>query len=117
NAIEVTEKKAKILDNCTLCGACVSSCKFNAIDFHKDEADASVDLSEYQGVWVFGEQKNNQVSQVVSELLGEGRKLADKLSVPLSVVLIGSEIEGQAADLIACGSDNVYLVEHESLKN
>jgi electron transfer flavoprotein alpha subunit len=117
NAIEVTEKKAKILDDCTLCGACVSSCKFNAIDFQKDETDASVDLSEYQGVWVFGEQKNNQVSQVVSELLGEGRKLADKLSVPLSVVLIGSEIEGQAADLIACGSDNVYLVEHESLKN
>ena len=37
NAIKVEDKKAVILDNCTLCGACVSSCKFKAIDFQKDE--------------------------------------------------------------------------------
>ncbi len=27
-AIKVENKKAQILENCTLCGACVSSCKF-----------------------------------------------------------------------------------------
>ncbi|NLO39050.1 MAG: electron transfer flavoprotein subunit alpha [Ruminiclostridium sp.] len=117
DAIKVTNRKAAIQDNCTLCGACVSSCKFEAIDFQKDESEGVSDLTSYKGVWVFGEQKNNMVTQVVTELLGEGRKLADTLSVPLSVVLIGQDVAGQAQSLISYGADQVYLVEHESLKN
>ncbi len=117
NAIKVTDRKAAIQENCTLCGACVSSCKFEAIDFQKDESKGVSELTSYKGVWVFGEQKNNMVTQVVTELLGEGRKLADALSVPLSVVLIGQDVAGQAQTLVSCGADQVYLVEHESLKN
>ncbi|NLM11246.1 MAG: electron transfer flavoprotein subunit alpha [Clostridiaceae bacterium] len=117
NAIKLEDRKAVILDNCTLCGSCVSSCKPGAIDFQKDKADDSEDFSKYRGVWVFGEQKDNSVLQVVFELLGEGRKLAEALSVPLSVVLLGSEIEEQAKTLIAYGADHVYLVEDKSLEN
>ena len=117
DAIKVTNRKAAIQDNCTLCGACVSSCKFEAIDFQKDESEGVSDLTSYKGVWVFGEQKNNMVTQVVTELLGEGRKLADTLSVPLSVVLIGQDVAGQAQSLISDFSDHVYLYEKESLKN
>lgn len=116
NAIEIKDRKAVILDNCTLCGACVSSCKPGAIDFRKDEAEQREDFTNYRGLWVFGEQKENSVLQVVYELLGEGRKLADALSVPLSVVLLGSKLEEQASALIAYGADNVYLVENESLE-
>lgn len=116
-AIEVKDRKAAILDNCTLCGSCVSACKFNAIDYKTDESEGPADLSAYKGVWVFGEQKNSSVVQVVSELLGEGRKLADVLSVPLSVVLIGWNVEEQANALFAQGADKVYLIEHESLKS
>lgn len=115
NAIAVTDRKASILDSCTLCGSCPSSCKFGAIDYSRDEAEGPADLSAYKGVWVFGEQKNGIVTSVVLELLGEGRKLADTLSVPLSVVLLGSNIEDQAKTLISHGADDVYLVDHESL--
>ncbi len=115
NAIEVKDRKAVILENCTLCGSCVSSCKFNAIELEKDESE-SVDLSNYKGVWVFGEQKCGNISGVVLELLGEGRKLADVLLVHLSAVLIGSDMGNQAKTLIAYGADNVYLVEDKSLK-
>lgn len=116
-AIKVEEKKAKILDNCTWCGACVSSCKFNAIDFQKDEVEGTVDISAYKGVWVFGEQKNGHAANVALELLGEGRKLADQLKVPLSAVLLGENIEATAKILISHGADNVYAVDHPSLKN
>jgi electron transfer flavoprotein alpha subunit len=116
-AIKFVERKAYIQENCTLCGACVSSCKFSAIDFQKDEAEESSDLSSYKGVWVFGEQRNGIVTSVAAELLGEGRKLADTLSAPLSAVLIGAGVEEQAKTLIAQGADQVYLVDHESLKN
>lgn len=117
NAIKVEDKKAQILENCTLCGACVSSCKFNAIDFKKDEIKTAVDLSAYKGVWVFGEQSGGVPAGVALELLGEGRKLADQLGVELSAVLFGDNIEDTAKALIAYGADNVYMVDHPSLKN
>jgi len=114
-AISVIDKKASVLENCTLCGVCVSSCKFGAIDFQKDEAEGSSDPSSYKGVWVFAEQRNGIIASVVMELLGEGRKLADTLSVPLSAVLIGAGLTEQAQTLISYGADRVYLVDHESL--
>ena len=111
------EKKAAIQDNCTLCGACVSSCKFNAIDFTKDEVGTNLDISIYKDVWVFGEQKDGEVSNVALELLGEGRKLADQLHVKLAAVLLGENVEHAAKKLITYGADEVYLVDHPSLKN
>lgn len=116
-AIEIVEKKAVILENCTLCGACVSSCKFFAIDFVKDATEPSVDLSEYKGVWIFGEQKDGIVSNVSLELLGEGTKLAGKLGVELSAVLIGEDMDPAAKVLISHGADNVYVIDHPSLKD
>ena len=114
-AIKVEDKRAHILDNCTLCGACVSSCKFDAIAFEKDEAQDISDISAYKGVWVFGEQKDGIPAGVALELLGEGRRLADELGVPLSVVLLGDMIEPTAKLLIAHGADSVYMAEHPSL--
>jgi len=117
NAIAVEDKKARILDNCTLCGACVSSCRFNAIDFQKDEAEGPVDISQYKGVWVFGEQKNGHPANVALELLGEGRKLADQLGVSLSAVILGEGIDESAQSLISFGADKVYVIDDPSLKS
>jgi electron transfer flavoprotein alpha subunit len=117
SAIKVEDKKAIILDNCTLCGACVSSCKFKAIDFQKDEVVGTYDIASYKGVWVFGEQKNGVPAGVALELLGEGRKLADKLETSLSVVLLGHDVSETANTLIAYGADTVYMVDHPSLIN
>lgn len=116
-AIKVEDRKAQILDKCTLCGACVSSCKFNAIDFQKDETAVNADISSYKGVWVFGEQKNGEAANVALELLGQGRKLADQLQVPLSAVLMGENVDDASKKLIAYGADNVYVVDHPSLKH
>lgn len=115
NAIKVVDKKAVILENCVLCGACVSSCKFKAIEFEKDEDKSAVDKSAYKGVWIFGEQKNGEVSNVALELLGEGRKLADQLGVGLAAVLMGDKVEPAARKLISYGADEVYLVDAPSL--
>jgi electron transfer flavoprotein alpha subunit len=116
-AIKVVNKKAVIMDNCTLCGACVSSCKFFAIDFIKDEMGPSVDLSAYKGVWIFAEQKESIASNVALELLGEGRKLADKLGVELSAILIGEKPDSAAEVLIAHGADKVYVVDDPTLRD
>lgn len=113
-AIKMEDRKAIILDNCTLCGSCVSACKFDAIEFLKDEV-ASVDTSEYKGIWVFAEQKDGIIEGVSLELLGEARKLAANLDTDVSAVLLGENLEAAANELIAYGADYVYSVDNQSL--
>lgn len=117
-AIRMEAEKAVVLETCTLCGACVSSCAFEAIEIQKEEAAAApVGTSTGQGVWVFGEQQAGLPASVALELLGEGRKLAGTLGVPLSAVLLGENIAEAAKTLIAHGADRVYRVDHPLLKH
>ncbi len=114
-AIEVKVKKAIIDDKCTLCGACVEVCKFEAIVIEKEKTSGE-DLSKYTDVWVFAEQRDNIISSVAYELLGEGRKLADATGENLCAVLIGDGIKEKAQDLISHGADKVYLADAPLLK-
>jgi len=116
-AIHMANKKAVIdMAKCTLCGACVTACKFMAIELKKDSAPKK-DLSGYKDVWVFCEQKKGVIQSISFELLGEGRKLADKLGVKLCAVILGSGIESKAAELSERGADKIYLVDHPALKS
>jgi electron transfer flavoprotein alpha subunit len=109
-AIDIVEGKAQFNDNCTQCGACASSCKFDAIvlevAFTRD-----VDVTQYRGVWIVAEHLHGQLRRGTHELLGEGRRLADKLGVELSAVLLGDQVQPLASDLIAHGADRVYLAQ------
>ena len=116
NAIEMKDGKAVLNDNCTGCGACETSCKFLAIEVEKVEKAAVKDLSAYKGVWVFAEQRNGKLMSTAFELIGEGRKLADKLGVELSAVLLGSDVANLAEELIHYGADKVILADHPELK-
>jgi electron transfer flavoprotein alpha subunit len=116
-AIHMANKKAVIdMAKCTLCGACVEPCKFKAIELKKDTG-AKKDLSGYKDVWVFCEQKKGVIQSISFELLGEGRKLADKLGVKLCAVILGSGIEAKIAELSERGADKIYLVDHPALKS
>lgn len=66
-------------------------------------------------VWVFAEQEDGALHDVVLELCGKARQLADRLSVPLGAVLPGHNVARLADKLFAHGADHVYLVEDERL--
>ncbi|MDI6785439.1 MAG: FAD-binding protein [bacterium] len=117
SAIVIVDKKAQILEHCNLCAACVSSCELEAIKIKRIEGKSTIKINDYQGIWVFAEQREEKIQNVVYELLGEGRRLADKLWVNLSAVLIGNNMESNCARLIAFGADKVYLVENSLLKD
>lgn len=115
-AIDLSSGHAVITDACIGCGACANNCPCDAI-----EADAvekkEVSLDDYKGVWVFAEQREGVLMSTVAELLGEGRKLADKLGVELSAVLLGYGVENLADELGAYGADRVILADSVLLKD
>ncbi len=72
----------------------------------------------YKHVWVFVEQERGQVHPVSWELLGAGRKLADKLKVDLAAVVIGPSGEATrhaAAEAFCYGADLAYVVADDLL--
>ncbi|PIV82706.1 MAG: electron transfer flavoprotein subunit alpha [Nitrospirae bacterium CG_4_9_14_3_um_filter_53_35] len=116
DAIDIVNGTAVIKASCNLCGACIEVCEFEALQMEQIEAPVS-DLSTYRGVWIFAEQRGGVLSSVAMELLNEGRKLADRLGVSLSAVLLGHEISAQASILVAHGADRVLFVDDPALKD
>jgi electron transfer flavoprotein alpha subunit len=68
-------------------------------------------LAAYSGVWVFVEQTEGEAAKVSWELLGKGRELADTLSVTLSAIVLGDQVENLCTEAFAYGADQAYLVD------
>ncbi|MDU5262430.1 MAG: electron transfer flavoprotein subunit alpha/FixB family protein, partial [Clostridium celatum] len=76
-----------------------------------------MNIAEYNGVWVFAEQRNGELQKVSLEILGEGRRLADELGVNLTAVLLGNNVACLADILGEHGADEILVAEHEELEN
>lgn len=74
-------------------------------------------IADYRGVWVFAEQRGGVLQKVSLELVGEGKKIAEKLGVKLTAVLLGSNMSQMAKDLVAYGADQVLVADSELLAN
>ena len=77
-------------------------------------------LRVYKGVWVFIEAERGVVHPVSWELLGEGRKLADKLGVELAGVVMtapGDAAKHYCNQAFQYGADRCYLIEDPILSN
>lgn len=81
------------------------------------KVNQDINLNDYNGVFVVGEQIDSNIHPVTIELIGEGKKLADKLGKKLSVVIAGSDIEQQAEKLQHYGVDSVICIDHPLLKD
>ena len=74
-------------------------------------------MADYKGVWVFAEQREGELQKVSLELLGEGRKIADKLGVKLTALLLGDNIKSLADTLGRHGADEVLVAESSLLQH
>ena len=114
DAVEVVGGKARILERCTSCGACMESCRNEAL-LTGAEPRAIPDFSDRKGIWVFVEQRNGRLNPVALELLGKARELADLLNEEVCALLLGYQVAGLAETIIAHGADTVYLAERKLL--
>lgn len=74
------------------------------------------DWSAYRGVMIVVEQRVGIAKPVSWQLLGEGKRLAEKLETPLMALVMGTDVEHLAQEAIYYGADKVYLCEAEALK-
>lgn len=74
-------------------------------------------LEDYKGIWVYAEVNEGQVAGVSLELLGAGRKLADKRGVELAGIVMGHQVKSLANTLYEYGADKVYVIDDPILKN
>ena len=81
------------------------------------KVNQDINLNDYNGVFVVGEQIDSNIHPVTIELIGEGKKLADKLGKKLRVIIAGYDIEKQSDKLLHYGVDSVICIEHPLLKD
>ncbi len=66
-------------------------------------------------VWIFAEQEDGKLQDVVLELCGRARELADKLGVKVGAILPGRGVADLAKTLFSYGADKVYVVDDPNL--
>jgi electron transfer flavoprotein alpha subunit len=69
-----------------------------------------------QGVWTIAEQRGGEIRKITYEIVSEGRRLADALGQELTVILLGSDIKGTAAELGQYGADKVLVADDSRLE-
>ena len=62
-------------------------------------------------IWIFAEHKDGKLKKTAFELLSAGLKLKEKAGVELEAVLVGSGVEGLAAELGHYGASKVYVCD------
>ncbi|WP_330682013.1 electron transfer flavoprotein subunit alpha/FixB family protein [Clostridioides difficile] len=81
------------------------------------KVNQGINLNDYNGVLVIGEQREGKINPVTIELIGEGRKLADQLGKELAVVIAGYEVEKEVKELLHYSVDKVYYINDPLLKD
>jgi len=121
DAIIMKEGKAVINEYCNECMTCLSVCPEGAIietadsSLRKQKELTKAKFTDYRDVLVFAEQRDGEIATVSFELLGAGRRLADKLDAGLFAVLLGAG-EDEANELIKWGADKVFVCSDTTLK-
>ncbi len=76
-----------------------------------------IEVNREGEVWVYAEQHDGELREVVLELCGKARELADQLNVPSGAILIGANVKQLAQQLHAYGIDRVYCMEDPRLEH
>jgi len=116
-AIEYKNGKLSINGACKSCKMCVRKGPEGAITWEEEQKAAEIDKNLWRGVTVFAEQRNGHVHPVSLELVGKAKELAAVIHHPVYAILIGSEMDQAAQELLTYGVDRVFVYDHPALKD
>jgi electron transfer flavoprotein alpha subunit/NAD-dependent dihydropyrimidine dehydrogenase PreA subunit len=111
-SISMKDNYPIITDDCRLCGSCAKACQYNAIEIKREKKK----VTDWRGILIFGEQRDGVILEVVYELLGKGRKLADSINEPLLCVILGKSV-AEINKLTSYGADEIHYFEDVKLES
>lgn len=103
---------------CKACYACVEACPFKAISRVKAEIHGTENIAAYKDIWVFAEQTEGKLANVVFELLAKAQELKAQRGAGAKVcaVLPGHDLAAELEkSLLAAGADVVYKLDAPEL--
>lgn len=113
-ALKMEKQGVAVENSCRMCGLCVRQCPEGAIRF--EQRAQEVDKSQWRDFLIFAEQEQGEIHPVVYELIGEARKMADKVGFQVNCLIIGGEGTARNADkLLEYGVHKVFVYEHHDL--
>ncbi len=115
-AVEMTEDGPEANANCTLCGACVKACPEDALSV-PDAAGAGEPTGEWSGIWVMAEERGGRLHHSTGELVGAAARLAPVRECSLQVVALGGELDHIPGELAGWPVDEVLLAEDTRLED
>ncbi|MDY3249599.1 MAG: electron transfer flavoprotein subunit alpha [Candidatus Choladocola sp.] len=110
-ALRIEHNGIEVGEGCRMCGLCVRHCPEHAIRF--EQKAATVDKESWRDFLIYVEQEQGEIHPVAFELIGEARKMAQKVGYKVNCVLVGAEGTAENGEkLLPYGVDNVYVYEH-----
>lgn len=109
-ALEYENGILSINGACKNCKLCVKNGPKGAVIWVA-EKQQGLDKTEWRGITVFAEQRENDIHPVTLELLGKAKTLAQVTGEPVYALLIGSEVKKLASELLHYGADSVFVYE------
>lgn len=99
---------------CRVCGACVRACPQGAI-LRLETRTQSVDKSLWRDILVYAEVSGGRLHPVALELIGKALELAAPLGYAVRVVMVGSDLEPFARELLHYGPAEVAVYDNPAL--
>ncbi|MCI1958344.1 MAG: electron transfer flavoprotein subunit alpha [Clostridia bacterium] len=113
NALEMGEKGIIENEKCRMCGVCIKVCAQKALSFEQKASKAEVDKNKWKGILIYAEQEESEIHPVVYELIGEARRLGEKVGYDVYAVIVGGKGTNEnAKKLIPYGVKKVFSYEH-----
>ncbi len=79
------------------------------------KAEPPKDVSQYKGIMVYLDSFGGNLTRAAHEMIGVGRKMADKVKEPCIGVVIGDKVDSMVEDAGKYGCDEVYGFESKDL--
>lgn len=113
DALRMEAEGPAVNEKCRMCGVCIKACPTHAIKFEQKPIQDVSEKSKWEDILIYAEQENGAVHPVTYELIGEARRLAEKVGYEVCAVLVGGEgTAANAEKLLPYGLKEVFLYEH-----
>ena len=113
SAISYEDGRLNINAACRMCRLCVKNGPPGCIVLVEEEdGTGALEKSLWKGIAVYVEHSTGVIHNVTLELIGKARELAKVTQHPVDAVMIGSNVAGQANEILKYGVDRVFVYDY-----